>query len=123
MDDYNLKLQNFVNKLTTDQKMGLHVRGYHSQIEGVFVYSVSGRKFDKVIIQTGSSKSVRYFVDRADGSIYGARSHLAPNLKWYFGTIDRMDRWNWSDYHGRPINDDQVRVAGQYGPYTHYMPA
>jgi len=81
------------------------------------VIKLPGRKFDRIQISDG----VRYFVNKKTGEIFGARSYIAPNLKWYFGTLDTVDQWNWSDYHGRPLDDTTVRAIKQYGPYTHYM--
>lgn len=120
MENYNKKLQDFVQMIARHQNERLVAQGM-SRIADTFAYAESGRKFDKVIISNGNSHSVRYFVERKTGAIYGSRSRLAPNLKWYFGTLDRIELWNWGDFHGVPIHDDHVRVVGQYAGYVRYM--
>lgn len=82
------------------------------------VWFESGRKFDKVMI----GNNVRYFVDRSKGIIYGAKSRLAPNMKWYFGTLSSASKWDWSGFHGTPVTDDSVKLVGEYGGYKHYEP-
>lgn len=122
--DYNQQLKEFTERLSDDQKKGFLSRWPTSSTEGVYAYVRSGRKYDKVIIRTTytTGGSVRYFVDKSTGAIYGARSWYAPNLKWYFGKLETAHLWDWSDFHGRPINDKGVRVVGRYGPYERYMP-
>jgi hypothetical protein len=92
----------------------------------------TGRKFDKVYVEG----KVRYFVARMDmtvtptngvetvqvheGDIYGAKSKLAPNFRWFFGTLAHADKWDWSDHHGKPVDDKSVLPVKGYGRYTHY---
>lgn len=82
----------------------------------------TGRKFDKIFI----GGAIRYFVVKTEtrgfipGDILGAKSLLAPNFKWYFGTLTNHDKWNWEGYHGRPVEDDTVVEVKGYGPYKHY---
>jgi len=120
--DYNLKLQTFVERLTTDMKQSLKTKGYLSQVDDCYAYFESGRKYDKILVSHAGGKSVRYFVDRKDGAVYGARSRLAPNMKWYFGTVDTQDKWWWGDFHAIPLEGANVIVVGQYAGYTRYMP-
>jgi hypothetical protein len=122
MQNYNRKLQEFIELLTADQRAGVAARGGYKIADKTYAFLESGRKYDKILVSNGSQNMIRYFVCRKSGTIYGARSRLAPNLKWYFGTLDSVKLWDWSDYHGIPVKDDSVRVAGQYGGYTHYMP-
>lgn len=116
--DYPKLLNDFVLRLTTDLKRGQQERG---EAEDVFVLVDTGRKFDKVSVRTGSNTSVRYFVRKSDGTIFGAKSKLAPNLKWYFGDLTRFERWDWSDFHGRPVNDAEIRAVGSYAGYIRYI--
>jgi len=83
----------------------------------------TGRKFDKVYVEG----RVRYFVARMDqgdtvkeGDIYGAKSKLAPNFRWYFGNLANAGNWDWSDFHGKPVDDKSVMPVKGYGRYTHY---
>ena len=77
-----------------------------------------GRKFDKVIIDG----SVRYFINRANGTVYGAKSALAPNFDWWFGTIYESEKWDWSDYHPIPVVEGYAILRKTYGSYRHYIP-
>jgi hypothetical protein len=88
-----------------------------------------GRKYDKILISyspdpeaRAGKPEVRYFVDRANGEIYGAKSPMAPNLKWYFGTIYEVEKWNWTGHHGVPLDEQAagVRSVGAYGDYKHF---
>lgn len=108
----------FLSRLTADQQKAAKERGHSTNIVALVE---SGRKFDKVSIAIDKSSSVRYFIERDTGIIYGAKSRFAPNLKWYFGTIYKADKWDWSDFHGRPVNDPNVRAVKGYGGYTHYI--
>ena len=119
--DYNLYLQKFVTLLTEHQRAGLRARGCDSQADYCHAYYRSGRKYDKILIANGPGSAVRYFIDKENGNIYGARSRLAPNPKWYFGDIYSAELWDWSDFHGKPVNDDSVRVAGSYAGYIRYI--
>jgi len=83
----------------------------------------TGRKFDKVFVEG----RVRYFVARQDigtevkeGDIFGAKSKLAPNFRWYFGTLANSEKWDWSEFHGKPTSDKSVLPVKGYGRYTHY---
>lgn len=83
----------------------------------------TGRKFDKVIVEG----KVRFFVARLTidgkmeaGDIFGAKSKLAPNFRWYFGNLVNSDKWNWSEFHPKPESDTTVMPTKGYGNYIHY---
>lgn len=77
-----------------------------------------GRKFDKIYVDGG----VRFFINRANGTIYGAKSALAPNFDWWFGTIYESEKWDWSDYHPAPAVEGYAILRKTYGSYRHYIP-
>lgn len=79
-------------------------------------YAESGRKFDKVFV----GDEVRYFVQRTTGTIFGAKSPLAPNIKWWFDTLYTISNWKWEGKYGEPTEAAGVRLIGQYGSYNHY---
>lgn len=85
----------------------------------------NGRFYDRIYV--GTDDTPRYYVARSTrarttiGDIYGAKSATAPNLKWYFGTLHTYPLWDWSDYHGTPVNDTSVIAVAQYGPYVRYI--
>jgi hypothetical protein len=104
--DHNILLQKFVGLLG----------------ESRTPFIETGRKFDKVYVEG----KVRYFVARKDmgevksGDILGAKSKLAPNFRWFFGNLSTIEKWDWSDFHGKPTNDDTVIAVKGYSRYTHY---
>lgn len=118
----------FQELLSHEQTRGHMERG--SNIEAVAVYIDTGRKFDKVQISTKRKGKTRpdelqvvFFIDREDGSIYGAKSPLAPNFKWFYGTVYDADKWDWTPVRtARPKNEEDagVVVVGKYGEFFHY---
>lgn len=104
--DRSIQLQHFLELLGSDRKPFIE----------------TGRKFDKVFM----NGKVKYFVARMDqgavkaGDIYGAKSALAPNFRWFFGTLSSIDLWDWTGEHGKPVNDPSVKIAKSYRNYVHY---
>lgn len=100
----------------------------------VSVDVTNGRKFDRVRVgysfsrpnaTTGSTElvtewDVRFFISRTNGAIYGKKSDLAPNLKWFFGDIYTTDEWEWSTTGATPKDTSKYKVASEYGKYKHY---
>ena len=62
----------------------------------------TGRKFDKVYIKTKVQKLGRYMVDRNSWVIYGIKSWAQINERRVFGTLDTVDQYDWSPFHGVP---------------------
>ena len=116
--EYHAALASFVTQLTNDLKKSHEEKGYKWE---VFAFVETGRKFDKILIKDDISVSVRYFIQRSDGTIYGAKSRFAANMTWYFGSIYTAPLWSWGDFHGHPVNDPSVRAVKSYACYTHYM--
>lgn len=129
--NYLKGLQAFQDRLTEDQTLRLVEEGKENAF-AVIVTTESGRRYDKVHVGLLNSdmeqvekSTVRYFVERATGNIYGAKSELAPNTKWFFGTLDSTSQWDWAGHHGTPkdLAKAGVREVGGYGQYKHYEPA
>lgn len=71
------------------------------------VHIETGRKFDKVYIQTYHNDKPlqrlgRYMVDRNSWVIYGIKSWAQVNLRREYGTLDSVDQYEWSHYYGVP---------------------
>lgn len=115
---YALRLNKFIRLLEKELRASALLK---AQPDTIDVYVEGGRKFDKVIIDDGVKPSVRYFVQKIDGAIFGAKSPQAPNLSWYFGTLDSVEKWAWGDYHGSPVSDTSVRLVKSYGAFKHFM--
>lgn len=95
--DYVQKLQNFRKALETA----------HSQ-SGDTVGIDTGRKYDRIYVQTYHNgqplqKIARYFVDRNSWVIYGCKSFHQINERRQFGTLDRIDQYDWAPFHGAPM--------------------
>lgn len=58
-----------------------------------------GPKFFKVWGKSGSSRSVKLFVEKSTGNIFGAKSWKAYNPARQFGTLDTVAEWDWSGYY------------------------
>lgn len=71
-----------------------------------------GRKFDKVFERTPNQKLGRYMVDRHSWTIYAIKSWNQYNPRRSFGTIDTVNQYDWSGYHGVP-------KAGTVAEQTH----
>jgi hypothetical protein len=62
----------------------------------------TGRKFDKVYVQTKHQKLGRYMVDRNSWVIYGIKSWAQINERRVFGTLDTVDQYDWAPFQGVP---------------------
>ena len=56
------------------------------------VESISGRKFDRIMI----NDATEYFVDKNSRIIYGAKSPLQYNPRRSYGTIDTVEQFDWT---------------------------
>ena len=68
----------------------------------------TGRKFDKVYVNTGNQRLGRYMVDRNSWAIYGIKSWAQVNDRRWYGTLDTADQWNWEPYYGSPLPGSAV---------------
>lgn len=67
----------------------------------------TGRKFDKVYVQTWhngkpNQRLGRYMVDRNSWVIYGIKSWAQINERRIYGTLDTMDQYDWKPHYGVP---------------------
>lgn len=128
---YLEKITAFVARLNTALVEGAEKRG--EKIEAVSAFYTSGRKLDQIkraVWLPGKAKSekmeVIMFVDRATGEIFGAKSPLTKNDKYYFGTLDEIDLWDWSgtEESDQPVPFDAgkagVEIVKRYGKFNHY---
>jgi hypothetical protein len=128
---YLHRLINFQNVLAVALPSGMSEED-QKKYSAISVYFEQGRKFDKIMVakyEHGSPETtaeVRYFVNKATEEIFGAKSPLAPNERWYFGTLSSINLWDWSkEPHGTPIDPAKagVREVGAYGKYRHFEKA
>jgi hypothetical protein len=90
--EYSQKVEKFVAALT---KENVGVKGDKWQVE-------TGRKFDKVYVQTDVQKIGRYMVDRNSWIIYGIKSWAQINPRRTYGTLDTVSQYDWSGHTGIP---------------------
>ncbi len=69
---------------------------------GETVQIETGRKFDKVYVQTNVQKLGRYMVDRNSWVIYGIKSWAQINERRTYGTLDTVDQYDWKHHYGVP---------------------
>ena len=69
---------------------------------GETVQIETGRKFDKVYVQTKVQKLGRYMVDRNSWVIYGIKSWAQINERRTYGTLDTIDQYDWKFHYGVP---------------------
>jgi len=58
----------------------------------VLVETISGRKFDRIVIDG----AVTYFVNKHSHVIYGAKSPLQYNPRRSYGTLDTVMQFDWT---------------------------
>ena len=97
--EYVEKLEKF-RQAFEDADMGCRQNGDTVQIE-------TGRKFDKVYVQTyhdgkPNQRLGRYMVDRNSWVIYGIKSWQQVNERRVYGNLDTVDQYDWSPYYGTP---------------------
>lgn len=67
---------------------------FHEKLNDVYDTNLTyetGRKYDKVFNQ-----SHRFFIDRATGDIYGAKSEAQVNFRRWYGRLNTIDEWDWN---------------------------
>jgi hypothetical protein len=92
------------------------------------VYPMTGRVFDRVMLRRQGrgkgNEEVLFFVRISDGQIFGPKSSIAPNLKWWYGDLASTDQWNFADpFDPKPKAKflPQYRAAFTYGGRTFYV--
>lgn len=113
---YSAALTDFVNMLNAE----------YAGTGKVFL-SESGRVYDKVKVAEGindENKKTVFFVEREVGTIYGRKSELAPNMKWYFGDLFTTDDWEWTLPMATPKDQTKFVKVSSYGKdkYVHWRP-
>ena len=78
---------------------------------GETVQIETGRKFDKVYVQTKVQKLGRYMVDRNSWVIYGIKSWAQINERRTYGTLDTVDQYDWSAHYGIPKSGTDAEKA------------
>jgi hypothetical protein len=105
--DYLENIQALKDRIAQEQQIEL-LKQDESDDRSIVVAIDTGRRYDKILMgwmnkdRSFSPLKVRYFVERETGEIYGAKSELAPNLRWYFGSIYTAEQWDWSGHHAVP---------------------
>lgn len=124
-----------VNRFKSRLSDVLTTNGEFPNTEPVSVDVCNGRKFDRVRISypysepnpvTGENESkvlpwtVRFFISRTTGEIFGRKSELSPNLNWFFGDIYSIDDWEWTSTGATPKDLTKYEKVSTYDKYVHY---
>jgi hypothetical protein len=116
--EYTEKLEKFVQTLMVECA---GTTGDSWQVE-------TGRKFDKVYVQTTRNgkplqKLGRYMVDRNSWEIFGIKSWAQINPRRTYGTLDVVSQFDWSGYVGKPkagtsaeriLAETEAKIASGY---------
>jgi hypothetical protein len=78
------------------------------------MYTQTGRKYDKLYQVADGKTDLLFFIERANGAIYGPKNPLQPNPYWWFNTLWTAHLWDWRDFP-HPVNDPTVKVIMTYG--------
>jgi hypothetical protein len=108
MENFDKKLQAFIELAEKETQHRMHEKGYDNLIEiatkkGCRAYYEfgfdNGLKYIRVWKKYGPSQAVHSFVEKATGIIYGADGWKKPNFKRAYGTLDTINDWAWGEYY------------------------
>jgi hypothetical protein len=90
----------FAAVLEADTIRGLHERGVGCQanIDNSKTSVKYGGKYARVDI----GGSGRYMVELSTGNIYGIKAYGVIHRGHLYGTVDTVNRWDWSRYYATP---------------------
>lgn len=91
-------LETFRAHLEAEQTRGLLAQGYNPAHHDKACKVKIGRKYANVDI----GGSGRYMVELATGNIYGIKAYGVIHRGHYYGTLDTIDAFDWSDYAATP---------------------
>lgn len=103
---YNDKLEQFRTRFETQHNERL--ARLYSNLDSESIGVEMGYKFDKVFVvhNTGADATQRmgrYMVESRTGNIYGIKSWTQVNKRRWYGTLDTIDQYDWSDFYARPL--------------------
>lgn len=125
--DYAESLANFGATLTRQKAQALVDAGVTGKVVQVRI-EPTRRKYDRVWLAVSSEVNgkprwaVAYFVERANGNIYGPKSPVAINDTRWFGTLADVEHFDWSGEFPVCMTDAFVEVR-RYGNCAHYKRA
>ena len=104
---YNDKLEQFRTHFETQHNERL--ARLYSNLDSESIGVEMGYKFDKVFVvrNTGADATQRmgrYMVESRTGNIYGIKSWTQVNKRRWYGTLDTIDQYDWSDFYARPLS-------------------
>jgi hypothetical protein len=96
------KIEAFANLLETEKVNRLILDGWLKERAMAYhkVKVIPGKKYTKVDIGT----SGRYMVENATGNIFGVKGYGVIHRGHFYGTVDTINDYDWSDYY--PVRKD-----------------
>lgn len=96
-------LEKFVNRF--QEQHNERLARLFPDSEPMKVRTEKGYKFVKVFLVNAEElrDEGRYMVDRRTGDIYGVKSWTQVNFRRWFGTLETVEEYDWSEYHARPL--------------------
>ena len=103
MNDIDIAIDSFVNKCRVlVRENGRDKLGYDLEIGG-------GRKYTKIIMNTGNQRSVWAFIDRTNGDVLKPASWRAP-AKYPRGNVyDEYDGMKFIQWTGPSYMNDEIK--------------
>ena len=92
------KLEAFRALLEAEQLRGLVAQGYNPDNHDHSARVKVGRKYANVDVGGNSYWSGKYMVELATGEIYGIKGYGVIHRGHRYGTLDTIDRYDWSGY-------------------------
>lgn len=134
--DVSIDYLSAVNRFTTLLSDTLTAnKEFPNAVSPIAVDVCNGRKFDRVRVsynytevnpETGETEtkvapwSVRFFISRTTGEIFGKKSEVAPNPNWFFGDVYSADEWEWTSIGATPKDLTKYEKVSSYDKYVHY---
>lgn len=68
------------------------------QADAETVEVILGRVYTKVNLGPAHNMSGKFMIEIATGRIYGIKGYGQVHKGRFYGTLDTVDEWDWSDY-------------------------
>jgi hypothetical protein len=95
-----MTIEEFAQTVLAEQKARL-ARDYSQwQADAEQVHVIPGRVYTKVDLGTdGGGFTGKFMVEVATGNIYGIKAYGKVHKGHFYGTLDTVADWDWSNYY------------------------
>jgi hypothetical protein len=114
--NYEEKLEHFRARFETHHNERL--ARLYPELDSESIRVETGYKFDKVFVNRNcggtpntTQQIGRYMVESRTGDIYGIKSWTQVNKRRWYGTLETVDQYDWSDFYARPLAGTEAEKA------------